>query len=55
MLRAEARATFTMVYRGYDIEVSRGHTGWRAGVFRGALICPSYTAAKYTLPIKMRR
>ena len=33
MLRAEVRATFTMVYRGYDIEVSRGPTGWRAGVY----------------------
>jgi hypothetical protein len=33
MLRAEVRATFTVVYRGYDIEVSRGPTGWRAGVY----------------------
>ena len=33
MLRAEVGATFTVVYRGYDIEVSPGPTGWRAGVY----------------------
>ena len=33
MLRAEVRTAFTVVYRGYDIEVSRGPTGWRAGVY----------------------
>jgi hypothetical protein len=33
MLRAEVRTTFTIVYRGYAIEVSRGPTGWRAGVY----------------------
>ena len=33
MLRAELRTTYTMIYRGYAIEVSRGPTGWRAGVY----------------------
>jgi hypothetical protein len=33
MLKAEVRVTFTMVYRGYDIEISRGPTGCRAGVY----------------------
>lgn len=33
MLRAEVRTAFTMVYRGYAIEVSRGPIGWRAGVY----------------------
>ena len=33
MLRVEVRTTFTMVYRGYAIEVSRGTIGWRAGVY----------------------
>jgi hypothetical protein len=49
MLRAEVRTTYTMVYRGYAIEVSRGPIGWRAGVY------PSCTATKYRLPTKMRR
>jgi hypothetical protein len=26
-------ATFTVLYRGYDIEVSRAPSGWRAGVY----------------------
>jgi hypothetical protein len=25
--------TFTVIYRGYDIEVSRAPSGWRAGVY----------------------
>jgi hypothetical protein len=33
MLRAEVRITFTVVYRGYAIEVSRGPIGWCAGVY----------------------
>jgi hypothetical protein len=33
MLRAAVRTTFTMVYRGYAIEVSRGPVGWHAGVY----------------------
>ena len=40
MLRAEVRATFTVVYRGYDIEVSRGPTSWRAGVYRRSADLP---------------
>ena len=24
---------FTLLYRGYDIEVSRGPSGWRVGVY----------------------
>ncbi len=31
MLRAEVRTTFTLVYRGYAIEVSRGSIGWHEG------------------------
>ena len=31
--KAEVRDTFTVVYRGYYIEVSRGCIGWRAGVY----------------------
>ena len=30
---ATAAATFTDLYRGYDIEVSRAPFGWRAGVY----------------------
>jgi len=33
MLRTGVRTTFTMVYRGYAIEISRGTIGWRAGVY----------------------
>jgi len=34
MLRTYAtEATFTVRYRGYDIEVSRAPSGWRAGVY----------------------
>ena len=27
------RAIFTLLYRGYDIEVSRAPSGWRVGVY----------------------
>ena len=33
MLTSHATATFTVLYRGYDIEVSRAPSGWRAGVY----------------------
>jgi hypothetical protein len=33
MLRAEVCATFKVVYRGHDIEVSRAPAGWQAGVY----------------------
>ena len=33
MQKAEVRDTFTVVYRGYYIEVSRGCIGWRARVY----------------------
>ena len=56
MLKAEVRVTFTMVYRGYDIEISRGPPPAAAPAsIRGAPICPSCTAAKYRRPIKTRR
>jgi hypothetical protein len=28
-----ARPQFTVIYRGYDIEVARAPFGWRAGVY----------------------
>ena len=40
MLRAEVRATFIVVYRGYDIEVSRRPTGWRADVYPRSVDLP---------------
>jgi hypothetical protein len=55
MQKAEVRDTFTVVYRGYYIEVSRGCIGWRARVIPEALICPFCIATKYRLPIKTRR
>ena len=33
MLAPYETATFTVLYRGYDIEVSRAPSGWRAGVY----------------------
>jgi hypothetical protein len=31
---ATGAATLIVLYRGYDIEVSRAPSGWRAGVYR---------------------
>ena len=33
MLAPYETATFTVLYRGYDIEVSRAPSGWRASVY----------------------
>jgi len=33
MLASYETATFTVLYRGYDIEVSRAPSGWRASVY----------------------
>ena len=33
MLRTDVSTTFTLVYRGYDIEISRAPSGWQAGVY----------------------
>jgi hypothetical protein len=33
MLASYETATFTVLYRGYDIEVSRPQSGWRASVY----------------------
>jgi hypothetical protein len=33
MLTSHATAAFIVLYRGYDIEVSRAPSGWRAGVY----------------------
>lgn len=33
MLTTHPPATFTVLYRGYVIEVSRAPSGWRAGVY----------------------
>ena len=33
MLASYETATFTVLYRGYDIEVSRAPSGWRANLY----------------------
>src|SRR6476620_10740249 len=41
MLASYETATFTVLYRGYDIEVSRAPSGWRASVYpRSAMMSP---------------
>ena len=54
MLAPYETATFTVLYRGYDIEVSRAPSGWRVST-RVVLICRSFAAAKFKLAIRMRR
>ena len=53
MLASYETATFTVLYRGYDIEVSRA-PGERVST-RAVLICRSFAAAKFKLVIRMRR
>ena len=40
MLASYETATFTVLYRGYDIEVSRAPSGWRASVYPRSVDLP---------------
>ena len=46
---------FTLLYRGYDIEVSRAPSGWRVGVYPEPPTFLSCAAARLTPAIKMRQ
>ena len=48
------RAIFTLLYRGYDIEVSRAPSGWRVGVYPRTRR-PSYPALWRGLRLRSRR
>jgi hypothetical protein len=55
MLRAEVCATFKVVYRGYDIEVSRAPAGWQAGVYPRSADLPILLAVRFVRATRMRR
>ena len=40
MLASYETATFKVLYRGYDIEVSRAPSGWRASVYPRSVDLP---------------
>ena len=40
MLASYETATFTVLYRGYDIEVSRAPSGWRPSVYPRSVDLP---------------
>jgi hypothetical protein len=49
------KAQFTVVYRGYELDVARALSGWRVGVHPKQPICQSLVAAKYTPMTKTKQ
>jgi hypothetical protein len=48
----EARSRFTLMYRGYDLEVTRAPSGWFVGVYpRSADTGPAYGPAGSPSPL----